>query len=58
MQDGLEGVFNFSYNAWRNLSLVFTLHFLATSVFFFFLWQANHIQFSFPFHRQSFNLVT
>lgn len=25
---------------------------------FFFLWQANHMQFSFPFHRQSFNLVT
>ena len=36
MQDRLEGVFNFSYNAWRNLSLVFTLHFLATLVFFFF----------------------
>lgn len=56
MQDRLESVFNFSYNAWRNfLSLVFTLHFLVTLVF---LWQANHMQFSFPFHRQSFNLVT
>lgn len=36
-------------------SLVFTLYFLATLIF---LWQANHMQSSLSFYRQSFNLVT